>query len=233
MCCSDRHIQVCTSVLSHVICMVTSCLGTGLWTVNKLTLVSSRRLRLSVSALLIFLTQAALCSFTHATNQVSSCWYQAQLERAWCMLEAHAVSLQRAMCTQIHTLIAGQLEAALALANQRIAELEAQVKALQDTVQGLEEALAAAQAQAATLQVQLCLRCACNVHKKPAFRPHNCPMHLLQSFCDDHDCRQIDASCPHITCRLFGCSLQNLTSAADRWPCPLGHACSVTAMLQC
>lgn len=81
-------------------------------------------------------------------------------------------------CTQIYIVIAGQLEAALGLANQRIAELEAQVKALQDTVQGLEEALAAAQAQAATLQVQLCLRCACAVHKQPACRPHNCPMAL-------------------------------------------------------
>ncbi len=67
-------------------------------------------------------------------------------------------------CTQIHTLIAGQLEAALALANQRIAELEALVKALQDTVQGLEEALAAAHAQAATLQVLLYLHCACSIH---------------------------------------------------------------------
>lgn len=64
----------------------------------------------------------------------------------------------------MHMLIAGQLEAALALANQRIAELEAQVKALQDTVQGLEEALAAAQARAATLQVLLSLRCACSIH---------------------------------------------------------------------
>ena len=72
---------------------------------------------------------------------------------------------EKSHCTQIHTLIAGQLEAALALANQRIAELEALVKALQDTVQGLEEALAAAHAQAATLQVLLYLHCACNVHK--------------------------------------------------------------------
>ena len=66
--------------------------------------------------------------------------------------------------TQVYIIIAGQLEAALALANQRIAELEAHVKALQDTVQGLEEALAAAQAQAATLQVLLYLLCACGTH---------------------------------------------------------------------
>ena len=74
-----------------------------------------------------------------------------------------------------HTLIAGQLEAALALANQRIAELEAQVKALQGTVQGLQEGLAAAQTQNATLQVLLCLRRACNVHKRPAFRTSQLP----------------------------------------------------------
>ncbi len=84
-------------------------------------------------------------------------------------------------CTQIHTLIAGQLEAALALANQRIAELEAQVKALQDIVQGLEEALAAAQAQAATLQVLLYLRCACNVHKS-----QHLALTIAQRICCSH-----------------------------------------------
>ena len=139
----------------------------------------------------------------------------------------------------MYIVIAGQLEAALGLANQRIAELEAQVKALQVTVQGLEEALAAAQAQAATLQVQLCLRCACNVHKQPACRPHNCPMALLQSFCDEHGCRQIDASCTDITCGLYSCSLQKNRSAADRWPCPLSdnycdcNAAVLIALHQC
>jgi multidrug resistance efflux pump len=91
------------------------------------------------------------------------------------MWEASATSLEKSHCTHTHTLIAGQLEAALALANQRIAELEAEVKALQGTVQGLQEALAAAQTQNATLQVLLCLRRACNVHKRPAFRTSQLP----------------------------------------------------------
>lgn len=148
------------------------------------------------------------------------------------MLEARNLSKQ-SHCTQILKVIVGQLEAALALANSRIAELEAQVKVLQDTVQGLEEALVAAQAQAATLQVLLYLRCACNIHKLPVFRSHNCATHLVQSFCDNQDHRQIDASCSHITCKLFGRwlfgrSLQNLISAADCWPCLLDHACSVS-----
>lgn len=48
---------------------------------------------------------------------------------------------------------AEQLEAALGLAQQRIAELEAQVKELQSTVQALQEALAEATAQASFLKV--------------------------------------------------------------------------------
>lgn len=49
--------------------------------------------------------------------------------------------------------LAGQLEAALALAHQRIAELEAQVESLEATVQSLKEALAAAIGHAGHLQV--------------------------------------------------------------------------------
>ena len=50
-------------------------------------------------------------------------------------------------------LLAGQLEAALASAHQRIAELEAQVESLEATVQSLKEALAAAIGHAGHLQV--------------------------------------------------------------------------------
>lgn len=49
--------------------------------------------------------------------------------------------------------LAGQLEAALASALQRIAELEAQVESLEATVQSLKEALAAAIGHAGRLQV--------------------------------------------------------------------------------
>lgn len=49
--------------------------------------------------------------------------------------------------------LAGQLEAALALAHQRIAALEAQVESLEATVQSLKEALAAAIGHAGHLQV--------------------------------------------------------------------------------
>lgn len=50
-------------------------------------------------------------------------------------------------------LLAGQLEAALGLALQRIAELEAQVESLEATVQSLKEALAAAMGHAGRVQV--------------------------------------------------------------------------------
>lgn len=50
-------------------------------------------------------------------------------------------------------LLAEQLEAALALAHQRIADLEAQVESLEATVQSLKEALAAAIGHAGHLQV--------------------------------------------------------------------------------
>ena len=49
--------------------------------------------------------------------------------------------------------LAGQLEAALALAHQRIAELEAQVESLEATVHSLKEALAAAIGHAGRVQV--------------------------------------------------------------------------------
>ena len=50
---------------------------------------------------------------------------------------------------------AGQLEAALAAAQQRIAELVAQVTCLTAKVQQLEEQLAAAATQVGTLQVSI------------------------------------------------------------------------------
>lgn len=49
--------------------------------------------------------------------------------------------------------LTGQLEAALASAHQRIAELEAQVESLEATVQSLKEALTAAIGHAGHLQV--------------------------------------------------------------------------------
>lgn len=51
--------------------------------------------------------------------------------------------------------LAGQLEAALALAHQRIAGLEVQVEGLEATVQSLKEALAATIGHAGHLQVMM------------------------------------------------------------------------------
>ncbi len=129
----------------------------------------------SVSAL-----QAALCSCFPMLHIKS---HHADTKHSWSVhgvCQKHTQSLySEPLYTD--TQISGQLEAALALANQRIAELEAQVKALQDAVQGLEEALAAAQAQTATLQVLLYLRCACNVHKS-----QHLALTIAQRICCSH-----------------------------------------------
>ena len=73
-------------------------------------------------------------------------------------LSAYAFSLSIYLCNSILLQsflppLAGQLEAALALAHQRIAELEAQVESLEATVHSLKEALAATIGHAGRLKV--------------------------------------------------------------------------------
>lgn len=61
---------------------------------------------------------------------------------------------QQRLIASFMFVLSGQLEAALASAHQRIAELEAQVESLEATVQSLKEALAAAIRHAGCLQVR-------------------------------------------------------------------------------